>query len=296
MAFKYYGLPQEIIDYIIDFLHNDKHALAHCALVHQTWLHTSRYHLFSQILATVPVEVPPETAGYTFPWTGIGDPEHHLESTDRTQYLDNVLEFFKQDSNSHYRHFVRHVLVRGVVHRGHCTLEVGKIGELLALLPSLRSLSILSVKLYPLKGSAPHIGRFRLKRLAISDVAAAPVGTLNKRPILDLLSFFSDIENLFVSDFYAGRVDSNALTPLPIKVQVSGLSAIRLRDFELLQNILTQSVRMDTVTSFSSTITHGDHLHSTNNLLKCFIPEKITYLEFDFRWIDLDNGLCFALM
>ncbi|KAK7688937.1 hypothetical protein QCA50_007628 [Cerrena zonata] len=46
---------------------------------------------------------------------------------------------------------------------------------------------------------------------------------------------------------------------------------------------------MDTVTSFSSTITHGDHVSATENFLACFVHEKITHLEFDFRWIDLDN-------
>ncbi|KAK7688938.1 hypothetical protein QCA50_007629 [Cerrena zonata] len=142
-------IPQELIDYIIDFLHNDKETLVHCALTHTTWTNTSRYHLFSSILITVRVEAP-SSNGYIIPFSSIGDPEHHLERNDNRHDIEKVLQFFKQERYSHCRHYVRHILIRGIVHRGQCTLEVSKIGQILTLLRSVKSLSILSLKLYPL--------------------------------------------------------------------------------------------------------------------------------------------------
>ena len=38
-------LPPELTDYIIDFLHSDRKELAKCALVHRSWIPSSRLHL-----------------------------------------------------------------------------------------------------------------------------------------------------------------------------------------------------------------------------------------------------------
>jgi hypothetical protein len=42
-------LPPELIDAILDHLHDDKRALSACSLVHTTWTHTARYHLFADV-------------------------------------------------------------------------------------------------------------------------------------------------------------------------------------------------------------------------------------------------------
>lgn len=42
--------PQELIDIIIDFLHNDKPSLYACSLVCQNWLESSRVHVFSSVM------------------------------------------------------------------------------------------------------------------------------------------------------------------------------------------------------------------------------------------------------
>jgi len=39
-------LPPELIDLIIDYLHNDPHSLSTCSLVHRTWIPSARYHKF----------------------------------------------------------------------------------------------------------------------------------------------------------------------------------------------------------------------------------------------------------
>lgn len=48
-------LPQELIDNIIDHLHNDNISLLNCALVCRAWLSTSRLHLFAKIHLHVPL-------------------------------------------------------------------------------------------------------------------------------------------------------------------------------------------------------------------------------------------------
>ena len=42
-------LPPELIDIILDLLHDDKPALLACSLVHKTWTHTARYQLFADV-------------------------------------------------------------------------------------------------------------------------------------------------------------------------------------------------------------------------------------------------------
>lgn len=39
-------LPVELVDRIIDFLHDDKKSLRSCSLVHRSWLDASRHHIF----------------------------------------------------------------------------------------------------------------------------------------------------------------------------------------------------------------------------------------------------------
>jgi hypothetical protein len=45
-------LPPELTDYIIDFLHSDRKELAKCALVHRSWIPSSRLHLFEVLYVT----------------------------------------------------------------------------------------------------------------------------------------------------------------------------------------------------------------------------------------------------
>ena len=49
MLTSFADLPQEILDQVIDFLHDDKKALAGCSLVAHAWLHPARSHLFHRL-------------------------------------------------------------------------------------------------------------------------------------------------------------------------------------------------------------------------------------------------------
>ncbi|KAJ7156247.1 hypothetical protein C8R46DRAFT_1115477 [Mycena filopes] len=42
--------PPELVDRFIDYLHDDIHALANCALVSRTWAPSSRYHVFGHVV------------------------------------------------------------------------------------------------------------------------------------------------------------------------------------------------------------------------------------------------------
>ena len=273
-------LPQELVDYIIDYLHDDKSALASCACTHPTWVDTARHHLFKSVRTIVFVD-PPEDSVLQ---NGRGVRQLCSDKNDPKRELKSVLHFFTQERNARYRRCVKHLLIRGL-----CTLEVNKIGEILAMFPSLRTLSLVAVRLLPLSASEfMKFGHFKVERLALSEVAAAPAGTMSKKPLLDLLSLFSHIGNLIVSEFYTGRVDMNEPFTLPNKVEISSISAIRLRDFDLLRALLVESAQMEAVTSFSSTITSINHIGYTNDFLAGFSPHMMRNLEFDFRWADRD--------
>ena len=283
------GLPQELIDYIIDFLHDDKKSLSSCALTHRTWVNTTRYHLFRRIYATVPVEPTPTEPGYVEPYVKYQLENGKGERSDNGHDIDEVIEMLGCVRYTHYRRYIRHLLIKGSIHRAFCTLSVDKIVNLLTLLPSLESLSLFSIRLYPLTIPRDSMIPFKIGRLAFSDVAAAPSGTISKQPILDTIALFSHIGNILVSDFYAGRVGIVEPPPPPEnRVQIAGVSAIRLRDFDLLRALLLHSAQMDAVTSFSASITSPEHIQCSNNFLACFVPEKLNRLEFDFRWIDCE--------
>lgn len=42
-------IPLDLIEWVIDYLHDDKHALYACSLVHPDWLPTARYHTFRSV-------------------------------------------------------------------------------------------------------------------------------------------------------------------------------------------------------------------------------------------------------
>ncbi|OCH95240.1 hypothetical protein OBBRIDRAFT_613978, partial [Obba rivulosa] len=50
------ALPSELIDSIIDFLHDDREALANCSLTCRSWLPRTRYHKFSTMIVTEDVK------------------------------------------------------------------------------------------------------------------------------------------------------------------------------------------------------------------------------------------------
>jgi hypothetical protein len=52
MPKNYCDIPPEVTDSIFDYLHDDKKALAHCALTSSKWLTQSRYHLMGKVELT----------------------------------------------------------------------------------------------------------------------------------------------------------------------------------------------------------------------------------------------------
>ena len=49
-------LPQEIIDYIVDLLRNERGTLSQCCLVSKSWIPRTRKHLFGEINFTSPTD------------------------------------------------------------------------------------------------------------------------------------------------------------------------------------------------------------------------------------------------
>ncbi|CAL1715677.1 unnamed protein product [Somion occarium] len=272
-------LPQELIDLIIDFLHDDRLTLARCMLVCHRWLDRSRLHLFRDAYVTVPASEPFAM--------------EQQEPEFKAHNLEAFIAFLERDASMSLRLAVHYLLIRGLYPRSNCILPLQRVSAVLNLLPRLRSLSLLGVRLssdVSFRNSLSTLSTFHsLDRLSMSDVTASPRGSTNKRPILDLFSLFTSINTLFVNDFYAGRTDTDPLDDLSEKVHVAALQAIRLRDFDLLQAIFSRAIRLDGVTSFTCTITQTEHILSARSLLFALCSDTLTHLEFDLRWFEHEH-------
>ena len=105
-------LPPELVDVIIDFLHDEPRALKNCALVSRSWLLSSRYHLF-----------------------------HTYTITDRLK-AQNCIIFFKITPDVAAQ--IRNLEVkRGFDH----FIEFTELVDIMHALPSLRSLAISEISL-----------------------------------------------------------------------------------------------------------------------------------------------------
>ncbi|KAI0797543.1 hypothetical protein C8Q75DRAFT_801482 [Abortiporus biennis] len=107
------SLVQEIIDYIIDFLHLDKETLFGTSLVAKSWIHASQYHIFTQIVC------------------------HHIS-------IPSTITFF--NSHPHLSSFVKTVCVSGTHPETEdpptSTLDTQDISNIISAFPSLHSIRL----------------------------------------------------------------------------------------------------------------------------------------------------------
>ena len=70
-------LPAEMLDYVVDLLHNTKHALENCCLVPGSWILRTREHLFASIKFHTEVELESWKERFPDPSTS---PAHHAKT------------------------------------------------------------------------------------------------------------------------------------------------------------------------------------------------------------------------
>ncbi|CAL1715684.1 unnamed protein product [Somion occarium] len=208
-------LPQELVDHIIDFLHDDKKTLARCCLVNHMWLPSSRYHLFHSISLSI---------------------RNHKDRSP-THSASKTLKRF---TNFVSKHLYARRLIRSLsISKGQGSFSVSiHSSHLVALVIALSRLQTLSLKSVYLLGADPKDGIsllfqtqscLRLDELRFEyGIFAASEDALFGAPFIDFLSAFSHIDKLcFLGNASFRDRDTIAEIPdLPTKVKVATISAI----------------------------------------------------------------------
>ena len=152
------SFPQEILDLIIDCLHDDLKTLKTCCVVSKRWIHRTRYHLFNHLIF-------PPGRHYVSQWRKtfpdpLNSPSHYtrilsIEFLDRVTTVDvNTLLTFCGVSNlnlyicEEYRQHLSLALLRGfssTVRSLGLTfddLQISEVPDLICALPLLEDLSL----------------------------------------------------------------------------------------------------------------------------------------------------------
>ncbi|TCD66257.1 hypothetical protein EIP91_001620 [Steccherinum ochraceum] len=176
-------LPPELVDYVLDYLHDDKTTLIACASVSKSWVDSSRYHLFSTINFTL--ETP----------FCIGKLIRFLKDVQVNHYIRNF-SIIQDHSVSSILHFPRYPSFCPIHH----------LPLLLPSLPSLRCLTVTSAFVtcdctedtIEAHNRGPHITH-NLKELSISNAIGNTVdvlGILNNFASIDVLSVWRPVISL----------------------------------------------------------------------------------------------------
>ncbi|KAI0786724.1 hypothetical protein C8Q75DRAFT_264148 [Abortiporus biennis] len=185
------SFPQELLDHIIDFLHDDKKALCTCSLICRSFLQTARYHLWRSLHITTRTEPSDKTTFRQF--------LDHLQSSPST-FCENI-QFLTLDGNNDI-----HTASNWAVYAR--TVHLDFLFELLNQLPSLRELKLLHVSI---KGRYSRLRKQRRRHDAISASKHASSSALHTltlsyatlvypesspHTILHFLSAFPNLRNL----------------------------------------------------------------------------------------------------
>lgn len=184
------GLPQELLDVIIDHLYDDNTALRRCTLVSRSWLQASRYHLYRTLR--------------------ISDEYWHHNFV----AFDN---FLRNDASPGFCAEVRSLTMRGdegsYDFPQRTLLSRDLLMSILGRLPHLSVLIICDIRLQ--EAQLPSLSpRFSLEKLVLSSVGSSRDSPRN---IVQLLSMFTDIGTLhanFVDSWYEPALSQGNTSPL----------------------------------------------------------------------------------
>ncbi|KAI0342987.1 hypothetical protein BDW22DRAFT_1344830 [Trametopsis cervina] len=177
-------LPPELTDMVIDYLADDKAALATTSLVARTWLVRSRVHLFRRVSVTADFVA---FAAFLRESPCLHPYIRHLVLQGRDAF--NIANFPCPSSSSCSSSRVPSLAPLGIV-----TLEPIVLGAILIQLPCLQSLQMHEVSF---RGRA---WPYRSPELKISDVVMMNVGSIEDttNDFLHVLGLFSDVEYLYI--------------------------------------------------------------------------------------------------
>ncbi len=137
---------QEVLDLVIDHLHEDKSSLASCALVARSWLPSSHLHLFSTLQVTV-------------------DGVPRVPSHDFTPFV----HFLQNDASFRVQSSIRHLILRALpASWNYPRLSADELDSIVSWLPHLYSLEISQVVFSgPRKPDIPRISASYLRKISL---------------------------------------------------------------------------------------------------------------------------------
>ena len=237
----------EIVDIIIDYLHDDFNTLKCCSLVCHAWLPASRFHLFDVVTCLqgkFSTLQPFLTLAASSP-----DATPYIRTCIIRPVCERCIRFLDTGTRAHQEP----------------ALMVEEIGRLIGCLTSLRHIVLRGASLsvsssFELPSLFTPSNRLSLDTLSILDCSTAH---FNFTPIYLLLSFFTDINNLEVEalrcDWTPSDISLPAFTCLASSLRIRGL---------LLSSIFTtpNTTRLDPFHGFLQLLYHSHPTWDLNTL------------------------------
>lgn len=201
-------LPQEIIDMIIDYFHDDKRSLVACSVVSSAWLPAARHHLF-----------------YT----------HRLDARrDGTGYAGAVSSFLEDPRHFHVRELV---LSPGTSPHPSPELQSDVLLSLFTHSPQLHSLQLRQTGFNSLPWPEQPIDKLYLNRLSVNWGTMATPN--NNNCFVQLLSSFSVIRELDV----VAVVDKYLPLDNPLQAEDIVPTRVMALNLQTLSSLLLRAVR-----------------------------------------------------
>ncbi|KAJ3559639.1 hypothetical protein NM688_g219 [Phlebia brevispora] len=183
------AFPQELLDAIIDHLHDDNSTLRRCSLVSRALLESSQYHLFRSLRVT-----------------------NHNYARNFTAFAN----FLENGASPRFCAQVRTLVIRGdqgsYDFPSRALLDRALLSLILKKLTHLSSLTISDVRLQD--SHTPACRRFKLEKLIMSSVGSSRD---SPRTILSFLDVFAEIGMLqanFVDSWYEPALSQGLMKPL----------------------------------------------------------------------------------
>lgn len=246
------GLPQELVDAIIDLLHDDTVSLALCALVSRCWVARSHLHLFREL--------------------------HVDGSQRRLSSFRRMLESPQSPCNHIQRlHFET---CASTTWSKQPRIDAEYLAGILSHLPSVRTLTMKGARF----GGNCGYRHAETKRFALDKLTMSSVGSMNysDATFLEILALFSAIDEVHLVHLGFGYYfPSTSLMPFPEpRVQIRSLALENIEETAQMLQLLRSVVDPRTLRSLSLSCSNVHELQELGEfLLHC--GSNITQFELD---------------
>ncbi|KAH8088993.1 hypothetical protein BXZ70DRAFT_1042373 [Cristinia sonorae] len=293
-------VPQELVDIVIDNLHDDKHALKTCSLVAPHWLHSSRLHLWHDLDVAVSEQPRSFHAFDEFLKTApvIGSYVRNVRFQHGRTVVLEPFAFFTAGPRPQSR------------------IAADHLASILAKLPRLKSLLLDTVSI---GGSDTHrlqtsLRPYQLHSVTLTNVRIEQSDYAGKY-LFDIFTLFSRVKHLrlrnlstsfFPDPFRPFRLDAIGPSVDPHRLHVESLAldmSITTREYA---DVIHRSLDCNQLSSLSATCMQIDELPLVGRIIHD-AAATLTHFEFNLRnsivddmptrsdWRELHLSTCTAL-